>query len=147
MGLLAAPPRGELFTQRGAVFTAVVTLHVVAVLLLLQSRVRSDPDSQEQAISVVFVQPEVVRDAPPPRPLVEPLPVQMVIPEVAIQIDHAPPRAITVVAAPTPPAPPVVPQLVQGDQPVLVDIEEVGVLREPKPRYPRAAQQARLQGR
>jgi protein TonB len=147
MGLLAAPPRGQLLTQRGIAFSAVAAIHVVAVLLLLQGQVRSDPEPQEQAIRVVFVQPEVVRDAPPPRPLVEPPPVRMVIPEVAIQIAHAPPTAITVAIEPAPPPPPVVRQQAQGDQPVLVDIEEVDVLREPQPRYPRAAQQARLQGR
>jgi protein TonB len=148
MGLLTTPQRGELLTRRGGAFAAVVALHVVAVWLLLQGNVRADEEVTEQPIQVVFVQPETVREAPPVRPQLEPVAVEVVIPQVTVQIDHAPPTAITAAPAPTPPPPPAAaPALAQGDQTVMIDIEEVDVLREPAPRYPRAARQARLQGK
>lgn len=149
MGLLSSPTRGELLTRRGGAFAAVVALHVCAVSLLLHSKVRSDEDSAAQAIKVVFVQQPKPREAPPVRPQPEQLPVEVHIPPVHIQIEQAPPRAITAAPAPMPPpaATPAPAALVQHDQPVMIDIEEVDVLRPPAPRYPRAAQQARLQGK
>jgi protein TonB len=72
--------------------------------------------------------------------------VEVHIPPVAIQIDYTPPRAITAAPAPTPP-PAAAPVVVHDNQPVMVDIQEVDVLREPAPPYPRAARQARLQGK
>lgn len=146
MGLLSTPTRSELLTHRGGAFTAVVALHVVAVALLLQSKVRADEEPTEQPIKVVFVQQEAPREAPPVKPQLETLPVEVHIPPVIIHIDHTPPRAITAAPAPTPP-PAAAPVVVHDNQPVMVDIEEVDVLREPAPRYPRAARQARLQGK
>lgn len=149
MGLLSTPTRSELLTRRGGAFTAVVAMHVVAVSLLLQSKVRADDDVPEQPIKVVFVQQEAPREAAPVRPQLETLPVEVHIPPVAIQIDYTPPRAISAAPAPTPvpAAPAAAPVVVHDNQPVMVDIEEVDVLREPAPRYPRAARQARLQGK
>jgi protein TonB len=146
MGLLTTPARGELLTRRGGAFTAVVALHVVAVWLLLQGNVRADEEATEQPIKVVFVEQAAMREAPPVRPQLEPVAVEVVIPQVTVQIDYAPPTAITAAPAPTPP-PAAAPVLAQSDQPVMIDIEEVDVLREPAPRYPRAARQARLQGK
>jgi len=146
MGLLSVPTRRDLLTRRGGAFTAVVAVHVVAVSLLLQSKVRADEEAPEQPIRVVFVQQQTPREAPPVRPQLETLPVEVHIPPVAIQIDYTPPRAITAAPAPTPP-PAAAPVVVHDNQPVMVDIQEVDVLREPAPRYPRAARQARLQGK
>lgn len=149
MGLLSSPTRGELLTRRGGAFAAVVALHVFAVSLLLHSKVRADEDSAARAIKVVFVQQPKLHEAPLVRPQPELLPVEVHIPPVLIQIEQAPPRAITAAPAPmpAPAAPPAPAALVQHDQPVMIDIEEVDVLRPPAPRYPRAAQQARLQGK
>lgn len=146
MGLLSTPTRSEFLTRRGGAFTAVVAMHAVAVLLLLQSKVRADEEAPEQPIQVVFVQQEAPRDAAPVRPQLETLPVEVQIPPVIIQIDYTPPSALTAAPAPTPP-PAAAPVVVHDNQPVMVDIQEVDVLREPAPRYPRAARQARLQGK
>jgi protein TonB len=146
MGLLITPARGELLTRRGGAFSAVVALHVVAVWLLLHGNVNADEEATEQPIKVVFVQQEMVREAAPVRPQMEPVAVEVVIPQVTVQIDYTPATAITAAPAPTPP-PAAEPVLAQSDQPVMIDIEEVDVLREPAPRYPRAARQARLQGK
>ncbi len=151
MGLLSSPTRGELLTRRGGAFVAVLAMHVIAVSLLLHSKVRADEDGTGQPIKVVFVQPPARQEAPPPRPQLEQLPVEVHIPTVLIQIEQAPPPPITVAPAPMPPpvtpSPPVVADVVPDNQPVMIDIEEVDVLRQPAPRYPRAAQQARLQGK
>lgn len=152
MGLLTSPSRGELLTRRGGAFAAVVALHVIAVSLLLHSRVRTGADGAVEPIRMVFIQPQAPREAPPVKPQLEQLPVEVHIPPVLIQIQQAPPPAITVAAAPVPPpaAPPppaAVAAAAQDTGPVMIDVEEVGVLRPPAPRYPRAAQQARLQGR
>ncbi|HWL61436.1 MAG TPA: energy transducer TonB [Steroidobacteraceae bacterium] len=146
MGLLSSPTRSELLTRRGGAFTAVVAMHVLAVSLLLQSKVRADEETPGQPIQVVFVQQEAPREAPPVRPQLETLPVEVHIPPVTIQIDYTPPRAITAAPAPAPP-PAAAPVVVQDNKPVMLDIQEVDVLREPAPRYPRAARQARLQGK
>jgi protein TonB len=148
MGLLAAPPTGRLLSRRGGALSVVIALHVVAIALLLQSQIRIDLQPEERAISVLMLREEAPREAPPERPEFEPPPIEVVIPTVAVQIQYEPKHTITAAPEPPPPVapPPAAVEVVHNPQPAMIEFEDLDELRPPPVRYPRAAEQARLQG-
>lgn len=131
--------------SRSGAMAGVVGLHVVAISLLLHMRYADRPEPVPAAIAVMNLQTQdQVHEPRPELPLelVEPPPIDVVVPLVTIHLETPPPTAIT-----PPPRPPVpLPVAVQHQGPVMLDVDDVDYLREPAPRYPRAAKQARLQG-
>ncbi len=148
MGLLAKPSQGGLLTRRGGAFAAVVALHVAALVVAVNVRVRADEPAKVSVIKVAFVETTTPQEAPPelPPPKVDPPPPPefempvVLIPVIDVPDSHA-------IATPPPPPPPAVRQVVaRSDEPVMLDVDQVDYIRMPEPRYPRAAKQARLQG-
>jgi protein TonB len=149
MGLLAKPSKSGLFTRRGGAFAAVAGLHVVALVIAVNARVRAaDEPAQVSLLKVAFLQERTPQEPPPELPpprLEQPPTPEIEMPVVLIPaIDVPDLRAIT--TPPTPPPPTATPVLARSDEPVLLDESQVDYLREPAPRYPRAAVSARLQG-
>lgn len=148
MGLLTAPTRTGLLSRRGGWFVVVAALHVGALFVLVHARIHANIEPEPVPIQVALLTSEQARESPPKPPEIEPPPPPEVqIPPIEVPvIEIVESRAITVtaVAAPPPPAPP--PVAPEVDAPILLNVDQVGYLKQPAPRYPRAAKQARQQG-
>lgn len=139
----------ELLKRRSGAITAVAALHVLVIGGLLHMRAAAPDAPADVAIQVVNLGVEQpVEPLPPQLPdYVPPPPIDVVVPQVLVQIQmplrnaitQPPPRPVAA-AAPPPVA------AVRNDAPVMLDVDAVDYLQVPAPRYPRAARQARLQG-
>jgi protein TonB len=154
MGLLRHSSPGSR-RRRAALLASVVALHAGALLVLVNSRIQPERVLETQPIQMLLLAEEAPR-ASPPTPSVEVFvpPIQVVVPQLDLpELEVPPPRAVIPQAtAPESPPTPVIDTpspartLVESNAPVLLASEDVAYLREPEPRYPRAARQARLQG-
>jgi protein TonB len=148
MGLLAKPSPGGLFTRRGGAFAAVAGLHLVALVIAVNARMRTDKPVEVNLMKVAFLDESAPQDTPPelPPPKLEQPPIPEIdMPVVLIPVIDVPNlRAVT--TPPTPPPPAVMPVVARSDEPVMLDDSQIDYLREPEPRYPRSAVSARLQG-
>jgi protein TonB len=145
MGLLSGnEPRG-LLAQRGGAFVFVTALHVAVVAVLVNMHYGERVELVTPSIKVVNFSLEQPALAPAPEiPVVlEPPPMDVVVPLVDVQIMAPPPTAIT---AP-PPRPAQARQVVLRDEgPVMLGVDEVNYLHQPPLRYPVQAKRARMQG-
>lgn len=148
MGLLSRRSPRELMARRGGAIVAVVALHVLAVSTLLHMRYNARPEPESAVIRVANFQMNQRNDEPAPElevQLVEPPEFEVVVPLVSIHLDVPPPSAIT----PPPPPPRAAqaqPVVAREAAPLMLDASEVDYATEPRPVYPRAAKQARVQG-
>jgi len=138
MSALVAPGFGSHWQSRSAAVATVALVHVGLLIGLLQWRgVHATHESAPLQVQLLAELPLQAEPLPPRRPVLEPLQIQAIVPEISITLAPEP-NAITVTEAPRP-----VPAT-GGEKPVLVT--DVEYLNPPQPRYPHAARKRRQEG-